>query len=72
MLGLTRLRFFNHIMAVEAFNHIMAVFATVWLKAQYLCTPERQSLCESHRQRRWLTRFELKDKYDLPIRYIFS
>src|SRR4029453_11055860 len=21
----------------------------------YLCTPERQSLCESHRQRRWLT-----------------
>jgi hypothetical protein len=20
-----------------------------------LCTPERQSLCESHRQRRWLT-----------------
>ena len=20
------------------------------------CTPERQSLCESHRQRRWLTR----------------
>ena len=22
---------------------------------RYLCTPERQSLCESHRQRRWLT-----------------
>src|SRR6516165_1285048 len=21
----------------------------------YRCTPERQSLCESHRQRRWLT-----------------
>jgi len=21
----------------------------------YLCTPERQSLCESHRRRRWLT-----------------
>lgn len=23
----------------------------------YLCTPERQSPCESHRQRRWLTRW---------------
>ncbi len=27
MLRLTRLRVFNHIMAIEAFNHIMAVFA---------------------------------------------
>src|SRR6516162_6008992 len=26
----------------------------------YLCTPERQSLCESHRQRRWLTCWSYK------------
>ena len=24
----------------------------------YLCTPERQSLCGSHRQRRWLTHWK--------------
>ena len=26
----------------------------------YLCTPERQSLCESHRQRRWLTHWSYR------------
>src|SRR5262249_5082169 len=28
----------------------------------YLCTPERQSLCESHRQRRWLTHWSYADR----------
>src|SRR5262249_41841959 len=29
----------------------------------YLCTPERQSLCESHRQRRWLTHWSQRKQY---------
>src|SRR2546429_6955492 len=32
--GWTRVRGFNHIMAIAAFNDIMAIFATLWVKAQ--------------------------------------
>ena len=31
----TRVRGFNHIMAIAAFNDIMAIFATLWVKAHY-------------------------------------
>src|SRR5919199_2164111 len=30
-----------------------------------VCTPERQSLCESHRQRRWLTHWRYRDVEEL-------
>lgn len=35
----------------------------------YLCTPERQSLCESHRQRRWLTRWSYGDNPKILLNY---
>ncbi len=36
--------------------------------ARPLCTPERQSLCESHRQRRWLTHWSYLEVLDTAER----
>ena len=52
---------------VEAFRAEVATDPAVWLAAgqcveyshPYLRTLERQSLCESHRQRSWLTTLDL-------------
>src|SRR5215468_3041937 len=37
-----------------------------------LCTPERQSLCESHRQRRWLTYWSYTLNLTTPLQTIFQ
>ena len=40
---------------IGAISHMQVVVRCERVSHLALCTLERQSLCESHRQRRWLT-----------------
>jgi transposase len=42
-------------MGMDAISHMQGVVRRECASYLYLSTPERQSLCESHRRRRWLT-----------------
>ena len=42
-------------MGMGAISHMQVVVRCERISPLDLCTLERQSLCESHRQRRWLT-----------------
>ena len=53
---------------IDAISRMQVVVRCERVSHLDLCTLERQSLCESHRQRRWLTHWSYMPKgYDRSI-----